>query len=342
MKLKEKQGFNLYQSLFHQSHTGIHLSDKNDKIIDANEAFCKMMGYSRKELLNMSVSDLQAPEVRGIPGEVIINEHQNFGNKSFEAVNISRSGRLIPVNIQISAISTPEGELYFSLIQDITIQKEFEKSLQDTLKEKEVLLRELYHRTKNNMQVVSALLNLQSSYTDNEEVHRTYNDLSNRIQAMALVHQKLYQSKDLSSINISEYIESLIEHLHQSYSQSADRIKIDLDIEDVSFTLETAIPCGLILNEVITNALKYAFPDNKEGIISVKLVSEKDDMARITIKDNGIGMEPDIDTREPKTLGLQLIQTITEYQLQGEMSYRINNGTEWTLEFNKNIISPGV
>ena len=501
MEQEKKRSFNLYQSLFHQAHTGIHLADRNDRIIDVNDAFCTMMEYSREELLNMTVWDLQAPEVRREKDGVILKEQKDFGFGSFEAVNISRSGKRIPVNVQISPISTEDGELYFSIVKDITkekqikddlinsekkyhtifndaavaiweedfsavwkdiealrskgisdfktyldthpefidnsmekiqilninnetlklmetdskegitgslnktltaetkevfkrelialaenkkyflsesivttlksrlvdvlikinfpedksllnrtiisitdisIQKIYEKSLGTALKEKEALLKELYHRTKNNMQVISALLTLQSSYTDNQEIQRTYNDLSDRIQAMALVHQKLYQSKDLSSINFKEYIESLIEHLHQSYIESAERIKIELEIEDVSVLLDAAIPCGLILNELITNALKHAFPDQMKGIITIKLVSMENDTIRITVKDTGGGISQKIDTNKPATLGMQWIYTIAEQQLQGEIGHKINNGTEWTLVFNKNITPPRV
>ena len=343
MKLdKNQEGFNLYQSLFHQSHTGIHLSDKNDRIIDANGAFCTMMGYSRDELLNMSVSNLQAPEVRREKGKTILKEQEKFGKESFEAINISRTGRRIPVNIQISPISTPEGKLYFSLVQDITTQKEYEKSLKNSLKEKEVLLKELYHRTKNNMQVVSALLSLQSAHTNNKEAHRVFNNLIDRIRAMSLVHENLYQSKNLSSINFGEYIQNLTDHLLQSFADSADRIQLKLEIEDTSVVLDTAIQCGLILNELIANSFKYAFPGQMKGTITIKLVSTEDDAIRITVNDNGIGMSQEIDANEPDTLGMLLIHTIAEQQLHGEISHRIDKGTEWTLVFDNDMSSPGV
>ena len=339
MKLDKEQDFNLYQSLFHQSHTAIHLSDANDNIIDANDAFCTLMEYSRDEILNMSISDLQAPEIRRGKGGIVLKEQENFGIESFEAINISRTGKRIPINIQISPISTPDGNLYFSLIRDITTQKEYEKSLKNSINEKEVLLKELYHRTKNNMQVISALLSLQSASTKSKEANRVFNNLSNRIHAMSLVHEKLYQSKNLSNINFEEYIQSLTEHLHQSFAHSAERIQVKLEIENIAVELDAAIPCGLILNELITNSFKYAFPDKRRGSIIIKLISTGDNEIRITVKDNGIGMMQKIDINKADTLGMQLIHTIAERQLQGTISHKVDNGTEWTLVFRNDMNS---
>lgn len=205
-----------------------------------------------------------------------------------------------------------------------------------SLEEKEVLLREIHHRVKNNMQVISSLLKLQSKNVKDEHQIEMLKESQNRIKAMALIHEKLYRSKDLTNIDFNEYIKSLVNDLFISYKVSAGRITMNMDIEVVTFKIDTAIPCGLIINELVSNSLKYAFPKGKDGEIKISLrrIADLDsDTFELIVADNGAGISKDLDIRKTESLGLRLITNLAENQLQGEVELNRNEGTEFKIKF---------
>ena len=219
---------------------------------------------------------------------------------------------------------------------DITDRKEAEENIKAALKEKEVLLRELYHRTKNNMQVISSMLALQSYSIENEEVRHIFKDIDLRIRSMALVHHKLYESHNLSSINLKEYIYDLIALLVSSYTAS-ERITFDIDAEDVLVLIDTAMPCGLLLNELISNVLKHAFPGEREGRISIVLRRVDHNHLELIVADNGIGVPDNFDFRHAQTLGLQNVFALAERQLAGEITFIVNNGLTCRTKFRDDL-----
>jgi PAS domain S-box-containing protein len=212
-----------------------------------------------------------------------------------------------------------------------TIEMENERdrakiALEASLQEKIELIRELYHRTKNNMQVIISMLRIQAELTDNDQVKTTLWDTTNRIQSMALVHEKLYQSQKLSHINLDEYIRDLAQLLLSSYHVAANKIDITFDLERMPALVDTAVPCGLVLNEFVSNALKHAFPGERSGEIRITLqrVNEKD--VSLVVADNGIGVPQDFDFSTNQTFGMQIIAAIVEHQLQGKISFKSENG----------------
>jgi two-component sensor histidine kinase len=207
--------------------------------------------------------------------------------------------------------------------------------------EKETLLKELYHRTKNNMQVISSLLDLQALTINNPLVNDFCFETKNRIQAMALVHNKLYEANDLSSINLKTYIEDLMKSLMASY-QISKNIHIAYEMEDIYVLIDIAIPCGLIINELITNIYKHAFPENKEGHINIILRNEEDNKIIISISDNGVGLPPDFNLEDDSRLGLKNVISLCEYQLDGKVSYKSTNGLSFQLSINKDIFKKRV
>ncbi|MEK6766091.1 MAG: ammonium transporter [Planctomycetota bacterium] len=205
-----------------------------------------------------------------------------------------------------------------------------------SLEEKEVLLREIHHRVKNNMQVISSLLRLQSRNVRDEQQIEMLKESQNRIKAMALIHEKLYRSKDLANINFNDYIKNLVNDLFLSYKVSTSKVSLKMNIEAVSFGIDTAIPCGLIVNELVSNSLKYAFPKGKDGEIKIslrKIVDLKSDMYELTVSDNGAGIPRDLDIRKTESLGLRLITNLAENQLQGKVELNRNEGTEFQIKF---------
>ncbi|MFL5764858.1 MAG: PAS domain S-box protein [Bacteroidia bacterium] len=218
---------------------------------------------------------------------------------------------------------------------DITEKKKAEEKVRQQLQEKEVLLKEVHHRVKNNLQVISSILNLQSSYVKDEGTLNILKESQNRIKSMAFIHESLYQTKDFSSINFTEYVINLSQNLIQSYSNFDHEIKLNLDIQNVFLNLDLAIPCGLIINEIVSNALKYAFTENSMGgEISISMKIEGDDLV-LRIGDNGKGLPKHIDYRNTESLGLQLVVTLTD-QLSGNIELDLEKGTNYTIIFKQN------
>ncbi len=213
-----------------------------------------------------------------------------------------------------------------------------ENSLSKSLREKETLIREIYHRTKNTMQVIRGMIILQAEdYPSNIEVQQLVKNTEDRIQSISLVHQMLYQSQDLSQISIRDYVNELSDGVMQSFDVAKDRISLNLEIEDHKFLLDTAIPFGLILNELMTNSLKYAFPDNKKGVISIALSRGESDINILKYSDNGIGVPDGFDFRKQSTMGLQLIFGLGEQQMMGKVTMKNNSGIECVFEFHNNL-----
>lgn len=215
---------------------------------------------------------------------------------------------------------------------DITKVKIDEKQLKYTLAEKSTLLRELYHRTKNNMQVISSMLDLEALSNNDENVRRTFNEMGNRIQTMSMVHHKLYQSQNLSKIDLGEYIKELTELLLASNYSKDQKISVSVEIQPIEVLIDTAIPCGLIINELISNSMKYAFTESGEGEIRLELFKEED-MIHLRYRDNGKGMPPDFDLQRDSNLGLLLVRKLSKDQLRGLSRFDFESGFGFETKF---------
>ncbi|HOV15512.1 MAG TPA: histidine kinase dimerization/phosphoacceptor domain -containing protein, partial [Spirochaetota bacterium] len=247
----------------------------------------------------------------------------------------------------VSISSTPkildDGLLYWDGVEfDITDIKTSEQRIKEALSEKEALLRELYHRTKNNMNVIISFLKLQSNRIDDKKTVEILNDAILRIYAMSLVHQKLYSSKNLSKIILKDYIEELVKQISFYFNVISGKVKTVYDIDDVEVVIDVAIPLGMVINEMITNSLKYAFNNMDSGIISIKIKKETDENIIIEISDNGVGLAHDFDIKNSNTLGLSIIFNIIESQLNGTISYKNENGLKYTIQINSNVYSERV
>lgn len=218
---------------------------------------------------------------------------------------------------------------------DITERKKAEEEITASLKEKEVLLQEVHHRVKNNMQVIISLLRLQGRKTDDKRYTQMLQESQGRIRTMALVHEKLYQSKSLAKINSHEYIKSLANEVYRSYGVNISKIRLKVAIEDVTLNIEDAIPCGLIINELLSNSMKYAFPHDREGEISISLCSKNKDKMELTVSDNGVGLPEGLDYRDTKTMGLELVRTLVEHQLEGKIELDRSEGARYHIVFKK-------
>jgi PAS domain S-box-containing protein len=217
-------------------------------------------------------------------------------------------------------------------VRDITQRKQAEDRLQSSLREKEVLLREVHHRVKNNLQVIQSLISLQTRRIKDEQAVEMCKESQRRIRAMALVHERLYQSTDLSRIEFADYLRSLIIHLFHSMLSDTNRIALTMDLEPVQLNINTAIPCGLIVNELVSNALKHAFPGEKSGSITVSIHKAEDGEYRLGVTDNGIGLPPEFEIHESETMGMQIVGTLVS-QLGGRLAIGRNGGADFQINF---------
>ena len=482
----------LYISLFTNSIMPIVLSDGNDRILDANRRFCSMLGYTKEEMLSMSLKDIVPDKVKKRGQSVVLSDIQTHRGEPFETVDIAKDGRQIPVEVSVFKLKSGKQTLYFSIVKDITerkasekkliqrekqyrnvfenagisiweedfsrllekldelkktgvsdlreyisrhpdfvfdavslikvrninketvkllgaeskkqilgslekffdpgqigvikeeimaiwdgkskfiselkyftlekkpltllmdikfpaakeefkhvivsfmditILKETEASLTKAIEEKRTLLKELYHRTKNNMQMIGSLLTLKASYAEDEKVGEVFDDMKNRIQSMSLVHEKLYQSESLYSIRLDDYIKDIVNSLKSSYAAAAGNVLIESDMDKITVSIEQAIPMGIILNELLANAFKYAFPGGTGGKIELSLHKREERKIQFRLRDNGTGVPEGFDFRTHNSLGMQLIFSIAEEQLKGKINYAINNGISWELTF---------
>jgi two-component sensor histidine kinase len=208
-----------------------------------------------------------------------------------------------------------------------------EEQLKAAVGDKEVLLKEVCHRTKNNMTSICSILKLQSALIRDEQWLNILRDLENRISSMALVQEKLYQSEDITNIDLREYVKDLADSVFKNYRTIPPKVSLKFHVEPVIVSPNTAIPCGLILNELLSNAMKYAFPGDKTGEIKIALHSRGESEIELGVSDNGVGMPNDLDFRNADSLGLKLVLMLAEGQLGGHVELTVDNGTAFLIRF---------
>jgi PAS domain S-box-containing protein len=306
----------------------------------------RLFGYRRDELLGRAIESLMPGRFRANHPEL---RSQFFGNLESRPMGAGRDlyalrkdGTEVPVEIGLNPITTEEGEMVLSAIVDISDRKQKEERIQSTLQEKDALLREkdillaeIHHRVKNNLQVVDSLLGLQSARVTDQVALDLLRDSQNRIRSMALIHQSLYQSKDFAEVNFTQLLDTLVPELTSSYGIDPERIRVSVSMAAVDLPINSAVPCGLIVNELMSNALKHAFPNGRRGRIELDLASEAADGENyvvLTFADNGVGIPAQIDLDNPVTLGLQLLPLLAN-QLRGTLRIERADPTRFTLRF---------
>ncbi|MEJ2181900.1 MAG: PAS domain S-box protein [Nitrospirota bacterium] len=320
-----------FRAAFENAAIGASMADLKGRFIKINRFLCNMLGYTEEEMLSKTFSEVTHPDDVQIgldAMKTMVSEDVEY--TSFEKRYIRKDGQVIHLIISPAIIRDDDRKpLYFvSLFQDITQRKKAEEKVTSSLKEKEILLREVHHRVKNNMAIISALLQLQSQYFKNEEFTRVFKDSQNRIKSMALVHEKLYSTQDFAHIGFGDYVEDLARHLFQAYGKE---VRLILHADDISLNIDMMVSCGLIINELITNSLKHAFEDTGAPEIDISL-SIDDGRAVLVYADNGTGLPEHIDFHNSDTLGLQIINMLT-YQLKGSIEVNASAGTTFTIAF---------
>lgn len=253
---------------------------------------------------------------------------------TFDYARTYPDGRRRFVEISYIPHITADGDVsgFFTLVQDLTERMEAEEQIKASLEEKVVLLKEIHHRVKNNLQVVSSLLYLQAEQITDPHVRAILQDSQNRVKSMALIHEKLYQAKDQVRVDVAEYIRNLTSYLFRSYTEQAGGVRLVVRADDIHLGIDTAMPCGLIINELFSNALKHAFPAGRSGEINVELRRDDDGAYTLSVRDNGVGLPHEIDLYKTTSLGLQLVHTLV-HQIDGRLELHRNGGTEFCIRF---------
>ena len=333
IKLRESQ--EKFQSVADSAVDGIITTDTDGKIVLFNPSLKNIFGYSIDEIKGKHVT-LLMPErykqkfIDNLERFKSTGNHERDG-KTFESYGLKRDGTEFPFEISIATWGSKGNKFTTSIIRDVTERKKTEKLLQNSLNEKEMLLKEIYHRVKNNLVIISSLLSLQSQYIKDEESKNIFKESQNRARSMALIHERLYQSTDLKRIDFGEYIRTLSNDLYNTYVIDKSLVTLNIDVDDVKLDINTSIPLGLIVNELVTNSLKHAFPPGKSGEIDIQFHIQ-DDKYILEVKDNGIGFPKDINYQNTDSLGLRLINSLTE-QIDGEIEFNNTSGTSFKIIF---------
>jgi len=292
-----------------------------------------MLGYdSQDELLKLSVNyTYLIPERRK---EFTQSLEREVSVTDFEVQLQRKDGSTLWVSLSAKAVVDEAGKVihYDGIMEDITERKRAEEEIRAALAEKEVLLKEIHHRVKNNLQVISSLLSLQSGYIKDKDALKIFTESQNRVRSMALIHEKLYQSKDIARIDFGEYVRDLASYLLSSYRADPDAVSVKINIEEVSLDINTAIPLALIINELVANSLEHAFPDGRRGEIVVNLVQEDTDKFKLAVADNGVGFPEGLDFQNTKSLGLQLVTMLAD-QLSADVEIDRSAGTTFNIRF---------
>ena len=295
-----------------------------------------LLGYAPEEMIGKTPFDLMPNDEAQRISEIFKSSTANKESiRNLENFNRHKDGRLVVLETSGVPFYDSHGDFggYRGIDRDITERKLVEERLEASLREKETLLRELYHRTKNNMQVISNLIDLQVLAVNDEKTLKLFKETQNRIKTMALVHEKLYQSKDLSNLNLKDYMGDLANALLGSYQLSGDRISLKLDVETISVSIDTATPCGLIINELMSNSLKHAFPGDRRGEVSLVLHQSEKGEIDMRFSDNGIGLPKGFDFKNTRSLGLTLVRNLSVKQLKGTVEVRTEHPTEFRIKF---------
>jgi len=324
-----EEGLEKYTDLYEFAPVGYVTLDRSGVICEANLTCAALLGVNRSRLTGMSCAGFIAPESLPAFQTFLETVFAGDGKKMFETALRLEGGN--PPFVRIEAAAAESGQHCGAAVIDITERRRAEEELADALRVKEVLLKEIHHRVKNNLSVISSLLNLQAGQTNNPEVSAVLTNCKTRLQSMGLIHTILYQTVNTGRVHFGDYIRKLANALLETYAP-APNIHIDIAVGEVLLDFDKAVPCALILNELFSNALKYAFPDGRGGTIRVSFEIRDDGACILSVSDDGIGLPEAAASDTADTLGLQLVHLLAR-QINGTVSITGTPGAAFTIQF---------
>lgn len=326
----------VFRLVIEASPTAMMMVDPGGRIVLVNAQLEELFGYPREELIGRPVEMLIPVRYRA--------DHPRFRTGFFreprarpmgaggDLGGLRKDGTEVPIEIGLNPVTTSEGMFVLSSIVDVTERKRAAEQLQASLREKETLLKEVHHRVKNNLQVISSLLSLQSRQVTDPQSSIMLQESQSRVHSISLVHEKLYQAGDLARIDFGEYLEALALHLMATWRGAAAHISVRVSTAGLQLPVDVAIPCGLIVNELITNALRHAFPEGRAGSVEVLVNREDGGRVLLSVQDDGLGLPDGAELRRSGTLGLELVATLAR-QIRAELAIVRANGTTVHLRF---------
>jgi PAS domain S-box-containing protein len=313
----------------------IFLVDPEGRVVSWNAGAERLLGWAEEDILGQSAFVVFVPEDLAAGDHLReLEQAAAEGRAENERWHQRKDGSRFWGSGIMAGIRDDAGALlgFGKIMRDRTAQRQLEEDLRASLREKEVLLQEIHHRVKNNLQVISSVLSLQSDTLGEGEAIAAFQDAQARIHSMALIHEILYQSSNLAQVNLAAYTRRLAAELLRSYQVEPERLRLVVETDEVWLSAEKAVPCGLILNELVANCVKHAFPDGRSGTVRVTLRAEADAQVVLSVGDSGVGFPPGIDFRHTDSLGLQLVGLLTE-QLGGTLTLDRSEGTRFTIRF---------
>ena len=323
----------LFRHAFDDAAVGMALVAPDGRWLRVNAALCEMLGYDEAGLMATDFERISHPDdlgtdLEGVWGRLNENPEKYQRQKRY----LHKSGRVVHVQLAVSLVrgATGEPQYFITQIIDVTARVAAKEQLRGSLREKETLLKEIHHRVKNNLQIVSTLLDLQSGHTTDAAAREMFRESRGRVRSMALIHERLYRTDDTARVEFADYARQLTADLGRAYKVPGD-VDVVIEADETALPLDTAIPCGLLLNELVSNALKHAFPGGGPGEVRVSLKASGG-RAVMTVADTGVGFPPGIDPRTTSSFGLQLVNTLAE-QLSGTVARGGGPGTTFVVEF---------
>ena len=327
-----------FRTIFISAPVGIAIANPEGRFIEVNDSGCRMLGYSKEELIEMSFLDITYPNDLSETQKLAANVWD--GKSDFyqaEKRYLKKDGSPLWATINASAIRDRGGKVQYwiGIMEDISQRKQAEDALKNSLKVKQMLLREIHHRVKNNLEIISSLIDLGSMNTDNREKQKLLSDVSSRINSMALIHNQLYESDRFDKVDMKRHVQEMVDNILIIYGNGEKLINFVIEASEMYLSVEQAIPSALALNEIITNSFKHAFRENKQGTINICINNPTDDTVFMRVKDDGVGISKGIDFNNTKGIGLKLVKHLIEDQLKGEICVNREDGTEICLEFKR-------
>ncbi|MDP2639285.1 MAG: histidine kinase dimerization/phosphoacceptor domain -containing protein, partial [Betaproteobacteria bacterium] len=326
---------------FHQisgsAQDAIIMMDAAKRISFWNAAAERIFGYPAAEVMGQELHPLITPVsahaafLRAFPHFAASGEGALIG-KVTEVSALRKGGEEFPVELSLSATRLNRQWHAIGIVRDITARKQAEQKLRDSLAEKEVLMREIQHRVKNNLQMMSALLELQSDYVKDEKVLGYFKDSQQRIQSMALIHEQLYRSDNLAQIDFADFLRGLMDNLCGQFRERCSQVNVRINAQACRLPVDVAIPCGLVVTELVSNAFKHAYPEGRAGELRITLQCSDDGKVALEVADDGVGLPPGLDLRRGKSFGLRVITLMVEEQLHGKLRVESDHGTRVVCE----------